>query len=224
MKKVRRELLRAIDNGDVAEAERALRRGADPNATDQQGVPPLFHAAQRGNVDMVSCLIRFGADPLQIERVFGRNALGFMIHRRRLDVSAAQLGATARLLIAHGTRPDQPPDPSYVSPWWQAVGDCRCTSVVNAMLESGVDPNRPLAADTNYMPLMEAAVNRHVEAVKALLEAGADPGATTTRGFSAAQLIEAENPDDPAGSNWSLKDTADVLRLLRSGQDPDGEV
>lgn len=224
MKKVRRELLHAIDNGDVAAAERALRRGADPNVTDAHGVPPLFHAAVRGDVDMVASLIRCGADPQQIEREFGRNALGFMLHHRHPDMSAARLEATARLLIAHGIRPDQRPGPSYASPWWQAVGDCRCTAVVNAMLECGLDPNQPLAADTNYTPLMEAAVNRHVDAVKALLEAGADPEARTTRGFSAAQLIEAEDSSDLDSSNWSAKDTAHVLRLLRGGRDPEGKV
>jgi len=199
----------------VAAAERSIRRGADPNARDARGVPPLFHAALRADVDMVSALIRMGADPQAQEHSFGRNALGHLLHHHPPGVSPDRLAATARLLIARGLKPDQRPRPDYVSPWWNALGDHRCTAVVQAMLESGVDPNTPLAADTNYTPLMEAATNRCVETVKLLLAAGADPGATTTSGATAARMIEEPDTNNPEWDNWSPQATAEVLRLLR---------
>jgi ankyrin repeat protein len=156
-----------------------------------------------------------GADPQSTEHGFGRNALGYLLHHLPPGVAPDRLAATASLLIARGLKPDQRPRPNYVSPWWQALGDDRCTAVVQAMLESGVDPNAPLAADTNYTPLMQAATNRCVEIVKLLLAAGADPAATTTAGATAARMIEEPDKRDPEWDNWSPEATAEVLRLLR---------
>jgi ankyrin repeat protein len=216
MTKLGGELFRAVESGNVASAERSIRRGADPNAREGRDVPPLFHAALRADADMVSALIRMGADPHAQEPGFGRNALGYLLHHRRLGISPERVAATARLLIAQGLKPDHRPRPGYVSPWWQALGDHRCTAVVQAMLESGVDPNLPLRAESNYTPLMEAATNRCVETVKLLLAAGAEPGATTTAGATAARMIEEPNKNDPEWDNWSTELTAELLRLLRA--------
>jgi len=215
MTKLAGELVRAVESGHVAVAERCIRKGADPNARDARGVPPLFHAALRTDVEMVLALIRNGADPHATEPAFGRNALGYLLHHHPPGVAPDRLASTARLLIAQGLKPDQRPRPDYVSPWWNALGDPRCTAVVQVMLESGVDPNGPLRAETNYTPLMEAATNRCVDTVKMLLAAGADPGATTTAGATAARMIEGPDTNDPERDNWSTEITAEVLRLLR---------
>jgi ankyrin repeat protein len=215
MNKLKGEFVRAVESGNVAVAERCIRKGADPNARDARGVPPLFHAVLRTDVEMVSALIRNGADPHATELAFGRNALGYLLHHHPLGASPDRLASTARLLIAQGLKPDQRPRPNYVSPWWNTLGDPRCTTVVQVMLESGVDPNSPLSPETNYTPLMEAATNRCVDTVKLLLAAGADPGATTTAGATAARMIEEPDTNDPEWDNWSPDATAEVLRLLR---------
>jgi ankyrin repeat protein len=216
MSKVRRELARAIEAGNRNAAERCLRKGADPNATDETGIPHLFDAAVRGQSELVKLLLRFGANPHATEPRFGRNALGHLVHLRPLSLSAEQLVPTVRLLISQGLKPDERPVRSeYISPWWGAVAEVSYTPIVRIMLEAGTDPNTPLNEQTKFTPLMCAALNRAEANVHALLEAGADPDAATTAGYTALQLLEGPDPDDPERDNWAPEATEAVARLLR---------
>jgi ankyrin repeat protein len=88
------DLVRAVVAQDLITAGESLRAGADPNAKDPLGYPPLCLAAGRGQTQMVELLLTAGADPLLPDTRMGASAL----HK------AAQSGIieVARLLLEHG--------------------------------------------------------------------------------------------------------------------------
>jgi hypothetical protein len=55
-------LIDAVKNGDYAEAERAIRNGADLHLQDEQGWTALNFAAGRGDLALVKLLVENGAD------------------------------------------------------------------------------------------------------------------------------------------------------------------
>jgi ankyrin repeat protein len=57
----REQLHFAAGDGDLETVKRLLQHGADPNAFDDLGWTPLIHAAKRGHVDVVVCLLAAGA-------------------------------------------------------------------------------------------------------------------------------------------------------------------
>src|SRR4051794_15347421 len=57
------DLFNAVLAGDVEALERLARGGADLNATDEGGDPPLCLAARGGNLAIVRRLLDLGADP-----------------------------------------------------------------------------------------------------------------------------------------------------------------
>jgi outer membrane protein assembly factor BamB len=69
-------LLDAVGKGDVAAVTALLDRGADVNASNDQGLTPLFVAADRANVALVRLLLARGADPERTqELMWGKTAL-----------------------------------------------------------------------------------------------------------------------------------------------------
>jgi uncharacterized protein len=68
-------LVQAVLDGDLPEAEAALRAGAHPDAKDPLGYAPLHLAAARGQVQMVQLLLTAGADPLLPETRTGASPL-----------------------------------------------------------------------------------------------------------------------------------------------------
>ena len=81
-----------VQAGDVAAVKKALARGADPNL-NESGAPPLYYAAERGNVEMVKALLEGGARTEERD-MYGSTAL----------MGAATYGHTAvvKALIAAG--------------------------------------------------------------------------------------------------------------------------
>ncbi|TAG81721.1 MAG: ankyrin repeat domain-containing protein [Betaproteobacteria bacterium] len=64
------QLRSAVQSGDVAQIERAIAMGADPNALDAEGELPLVRAARVGANDVVTALLQGGA------QVNARNSRG----------------------------------------------------------------------------------------------------------------------------------------------------
>jgi ankyrin repeat protein len=57
------DLLHAVKIGDVKAAEYAVAQGANVNALDPEGYPPLVWAISKGHLAMVTLLIEHGANP-----------------------------------------------------------------------------------------------------------------------------------------------------------------
>ena len=56
-------LHRAVHRNDLKAADVLIRGGADVNATNRYGVPPLSLAATNGNAAMLELLLKAGANP-----------------------------------------------------------------------------------------------------------------------------------------------------------------
>jgi len=64
------EIVDTILNTNTAELIAYLRGGGDPNfSEDDSGVTLLHHAVSVGNVELVSVLLDWGADPQQSDRI-----------------------------------------------------------------------------------------------------------------------------------------------------------
>jgi hypothetical protein len=95
-----------VQAGDVATVKKALARGADPNL-NESGAPPLFYAAERGNVEMVKALLEggarteerdmYGSTPLMGAATYGHTEVVKALIAAGADVNAknTQFGTTA---------------------------------------------------------------------------------------------------------------------------------
>jgi len=57
------ELFDAVEEGDIAKVKSLLKRGANVNAGNKDGLTPLHFAAIMGHVELVRLLLENGADP-----------------------------------------------------------------------------------------------------------------------------------------------------------------
>src|SRR5689334_17093502 len=78
----------AVYNGDVAEAKRLLRAGADPKLANNYGATPMTLAAEVGNADLIGLLLEAGVDA-DSPNPDGQTAL--LAVARTGNVKAAQL-------------------------------------------------------------------------------------------------------------------------------------
>ena len=87
-------LIRAASKGTVQELQEKLRRKANPNATDSEGMTPLMHAALRGNREMVEILLQKGAHP-NVDDNHGTTALAFAAPRQACGIDLLTRRASA---------------------------------------------------------------------------------------------------------------------------------
>jgi ankyrin repeat protein len=92
----REQLHFASGDGDLQAVKRLLQQGADPNAFDDLGWTPLIHAAKRGHLDVVRCLLAAGAkvDARDEARV-GNTALAEVAAECSLEMAKALVEAGA---------------------------------------------------------------------------------------------------------------------------------
>ena len=183
-------LLTAVSNNDVAAAEAALRAGANPRMTNENG-SVLAMAALFGSADVVRVLLEHGADPaapgpnggnalntaffaMNGMALLGRDDTGPV--RRAAALEVVRLIAARRVGLDNAVRMG----PTNVTPLIQAA-EAGALDVVRILLDAGANPNAPNAG--GYTPL-DYAVDRapiwsifpasdRVEIVRLLLARGA---------------------------------------------------
>ena len=105
-----------------------LKRGADPNIRDKQGVSPLMVAVSYRNIDVVEILLRVGAK-VDLQNSAGETPL----------IRAVQLGdlALVRMLLKKGADPDKVDSLAGQSARDYATNDSRKSTILEAIEKSG---------------------------------------------------------------------------------------
>jgi ankyrin repeat protein len=189
----------AIRENNVAQLKALLDQKGSVDITDDREITPLMYAAEIGSVDAMRLLVDRGVD-VNAQNAFGSTALMWSVSdpakvRLLLDHgaqvnTAAKSGRTA-LIIAAFTNPSAEVvrllrdkgakvgvmDSRHVTPL-NAATFGNDTATVRLLLEAHADIDTP---DTfiGLTPLMNAAGNRNVEAVKLLLAKGAKVNAVS---------------------------------------------
>ena len=184
----------AIRANDLAQLKTALDRGVSASEPDADGVPPLMHAAAVGSLDAMKLLLERRAD-VNARSTFGSTALMWSVTdpaKVRLlldhgaDVNVAARSGRTALIIAAFANPSAPVvrmlldkganvavmDARKVTPL-NAATYANDTATIRLLLDASADIH---TADTfiGLNPLINAAGNRNLDAVKLLLARGAD--------------------------------------------------
>jgi hypothetical protein len=165
----RTQLWWAAKDGRLADVERLLEEGANPNAADLDGEGPLHVAARWGQVAIAEVLLTHGADP-GAKALYGATPL-------QVSVLEAQVGA-ARALLSHGADANAR-DLFGKSPLHDAAlrGN---RELVALLLDYGADATA--ADDSGTTPLHLAARGGNKAMMKVLLSHRADPRAKNLAG------------------------------------------
>jgi ankyrin repeat protein len=175
-----------------------LAAGANVGAVDHRDVGALHYAAQVGNTAAIRILLKAGAD------CNARTRDGFT----PLTVAAANAHLDAfNELLRYGAETHLDDDAQNRTVYHFAAHG-GSAAIIRAIAES-VPALKVGAVAGGYTPLMMAAENGHVDAVRALIGVGADPQGTGTRGGTALHVA----------AQAARVEVMDVL--LRAGADVD---
>jgi len=193
----------------VAEVERCLKAGTDPNAGAELGWTLLHSAAIHSpNPAVIAALVEAGADP-NAKDEGGRTPLYF---------AAARDFAVFNALIEAGANPDVRAEGGLTLLHFAAHNEN--PMIIAALVDSGADPNAKwLRGDVT--PLHVAAEeNQNPAVIAALVEAGADPNVRAAGGRTPLHVAAAKNPNPKvitalldAGAVADARDAAGKLPL-----------
>lgn len=132
-------LLWAVHENNVAEVQRLLAAGANPNAKNDYGLTPLAEAAVVNNTAIIKALLDAGAEPNALH-FDGQTAL--MVIARSTNVDAA------KLLIAKGANVNiAEAQKNQTALMWAAAQSQG--PMVKALLDAGADPNARTVINEN---------------------------------------------------------------------------
>ena len=204
----------AVYDGNVAEAKRLLRAGANVSIANNYGATPMSLAAEVGNAEMIAVLLEAGAN-VESPNADGQTAL--LAVARTGNVKAAQV-----LLAAGATVDAREQFGGQTALMWASAR--RHPEMMRLLIANGADVNarsavrdyqrhvtaegRPKSLDSGgFTPLLYAARENCSACVDVLLEKGAD--------------INLPDPDDVSpllvaimNANWDL-----AQQLIESGAD-----
>jgi ankyrin repeat protein len=200
----------AVRHGDAKEVDGLLARGADPNAVDTQGNPPLFYAVWSGVSAIASSLIDHGADvnfrngetggtALLYGVIAGRESAVRLLLAKNASIAlrfdggqsilhiAAARSSTAILQALIAAYADlAATDQNNNTPLDEAVSRGRLSAVL-VLLSSGADVNRSRTSD-GRSALHEACAKGFATLIEPLISAGANPLQSDRFGLSPLDL------------------------------------
>ena len=164
------QLADAVRKGDAALARELIAGGANPNASDDKGVPLLQWALLRDDRDAFRLLLDLRADPAQGNRD-GQTAMHL--------AAMAKNPYWLETLLARDVSPDLPNTVTGAPPLFDALR-ARSEKNIDRLLDAGARLDTRDRSGTT--PLHQAALVNDLAAVRRFLEAGADPRATDRTG------------------------------------------
>jgi len=186
---VARPVADAARRGDIETVRQLLRKGADVNTAQGDGMTALHWAAERGDVELTEVLIYSGANVDAGTRIGRYTPLHLASRAGHVETAKALLKAKANPVAATTN--------SGVTPLHLAAASGN-PAVVTALLQSGADVNAR-EASWGQTPLIFAAAGDRVEVIKVLLEAGADPALASR----SVDVVEREKADKAAEKRLS---------------------
>ena len=177
-----------------------VKAGANVNAVNRYGVPPLALACTNGNAAVVKLLLDAGAD-----------ANATMKGGETVLMMAARAGSVdaVKALLVRGAKHDARERHGQTALMWAAAEGH--AAVVRALIEAGADVNASL--DSGFTPFFFAVREGRIDAVRALLEKGIDVNAPMRR---------RERPRSGANRNYILyrpspRGTSPLLLAVQNG-------
>jgi ankyrin repeat protein len=174
-------LVKAVKFDDVNAVQKALAQGADPNATDPEGMPLLVLAARENSDKVAKALIANSKTDLEKLDTAGENAM----------MLAALNGDTGlvKALIDKGAEVNK----KGWAPLHYACANGH-DDIVKLLLDNSayIDAGSP----NGTTPLMMAARGNHLSTVKVLLDAGADSRLKNQIGLTALDFARQYHAKD----------------------------
>jgi quinoprotein dehydrogenase-associated probable ABC transporter substrate-binding protein len=211
------ELNNAVIAGDMARAEHLLAKGADIDARDAQGYPPLVNAARRTDGNAVKFLLDHGADANGTD-TDGWNALQFAAWRDQPEIIRMLLAKVADI---------EARTPSGLTPLALASQHGRSAAVA-ALVGGGANVNVAIGQG-GYTPLMLAVAGGSVDIVDLLVKKGAEVNAANAGGITPLMIAAAGNFAETAevlikaGANVNTK-SEDGRTALSIAREKDSEA
>jgi ankyrin repeat protein len=185
-------LLLAAKNGSASVMAPLLKSSAEVNAATSNGTTPLMFAAASGNLDAVTALLDGGADanakesvrhltPVMFAAASNRAGVLQLLAKRGADLKATSKvtdlaalskdpAALREFTVGNPPPPGEPPQGGRSGP----AGGGRGRGPQTPGVDRNYQLNELVAAQGGLTPLLLAAREGHVDAVKVLLDAGAD--------------------------------------------------
>ncbi|KAI9226590.1 MAG: ankyrin repeat-containing domain protein, partial [Piptocephalis tieghemiana] len=235
-------LQQACVYGNVDIVRALLEAGASPDIPGGPvGDRPLHDATRRGWVDVVECLLGFGADPTKVN-LRGQTALDILeglshpsstpvrgkSYLRMYAYNRVHDGA-GRTMLHRAAAAGRISETLDLLNWgadvrardhagWTPLHEASLhgmAGVIQALLARGAHPNSPVHNQEGDTPLHDAAANGHLGAVRTLIHAGANVFAKNAKG----EMPEEEEESIPIkkGMHASHKDTYRGKASLSSG-------
>lgn len=174
-------LVKAVKFDDVGAVQKALSHGADPNATDDQGMPLIVLAAREKSDKVAKALIDNPKTDVEKLDTAGENAM--MLAALNGDAGLV------KALIDKGAEVNK----KGWAPLHYAAANGH-DDVVRLLLDNSayIDAGSP----NGTTPLMMAARGNHLSTVKVLLDAGADSRVKNQLGLSALDFAKRYHAKD----------------------------
>jgi len=192
-------LFEAIDTGQLETFETLISQGADVNARNLFGMPPLVVTVSRQNEWVITELLKCGANPNCVcENPANRALLILSPDKRRLrsqpeenrirwpgwtplmEATRGRAHHLIKLLVLHGADPNQCTEKGYTA--LMEAASLGLASIANTLLENGAEVD---ARRVDGRTALHHAANRgYLDVMRELLSAGAAINASDKEGIT----------------------------------------